>query len=356
MSRSPRARTDDDAPPTDWLAELPPELHLRILEGVDDFSDCAAFSLASPRLGLLALRSGLARFKDPLFAVAMRLLLAQRVVAPRRSRRFTAPLPESILRRYAADRRASADHFPWLARVSPALRLSSEVTGAGASRAEYWRLRRGEESGAVLRACLWQSGIVQHYEGERGAERMVRAEFADGEVQLYEGERGAERMVRTESANGIVHYYEGEKGAERGVRTEFPCGKVQYYEGERGAERKVRREFANGKVLYYEGESGAERLVRATRADVGDGHVQYYEGERGAERKVRAVFTNGKVQHYEGDKGAERMVQAGASEDKAAAEKRCKAMRVAELRSECGRLGLATTGVKAALVARLLAA
>ena len=46
----------------------------------------------------------------------------------------------------------------------------------------------------------------------------------------------------------------------------------------------------------------------------------------------------------------------GASEDKAAAEKRYKAVRVAELRSECGRLGLATTGVKAALVARLLAA
>ena len=39
------------------LLELPPELHLRILEGVDDFSDCAAFSLASPRLGLLALRA-----------------------------------------------------------------------------------------------------------------------------------------------------------------------------------------------------------------------------------------------------------------------------------------------------------
>ncbi|EOD27443.1 hypothetical protein EMIHUDRAFT_235778 [Emiliania huxleyi CCMP1516] len=64
--------------PTDWLGELPPELHLRILEGVDDFSDCAAFSIASPRLGLLALRSGLARFKDPLFAVAMRLLLRAR--------------------------------------------------------------------------------------------------------------------------------------------------------------------------------------------------------------------------------------------------------------------------------------
>ena len=77
-ARAAAAPPDDDSLPTDWLGELPPELHLRILEGVDDFSDCAAFSLASPRLGLLALRSGLARFKDPLFAVAMRLLLSQR--------------------------------------------------------------------------------------------------------------------------------------------------------------------------------------------------------------------------------------------------------------------------------------
>ena len=178
MSRSPRARTEDDAPPTDWLAELPPELHLHILEGVDDFSDCAAFSLASPRLGLLALRSGLARFKDPLFAVAMRLLLVERFVASLGSSIMDTTLSEDTLRRYAADRRASADHFPWLARVSPALRLSSEVTGAGASRAEYWRLRRGE-NGANLRRRLLQSGQVLHYKGGKGAERKVRMETAN---------------------------------------------------------------------------------------------------------------------------------------------------------------------------------
>ena len=100
------------------MEQTPHELHLRILEGVDDFSDCAAFSLASPRLGLLALRSGLARFEDPLFAVAMRLLLIQRFAGG-----FgVVTLSEDTLRR-CADRRASADHFPWLARVSPALRL-----------------------------------------------------------------------------------------------------------------------------------------------------------------------------------------------------------------------------------------
>ena len=117
------------------------------------------------------------------------------------------------------------------------------------------------------------------------------------------------------------------------MRVEFPNGTVQYFEGERGAERMVRAEFANGSVQYYEGEQGAERNVRT---ELPDGSVAYYEGEKRAERCVCVV--------------------PGASEDKAAAEKRYKAMRVAELRSECERLGLATTGVKAALVARLLAA
>ena len=37
--------------------------------------------------------------------------------------------------------------------------------------------------------------------GEKGVERLVRAEAADGRKSFYEsGERGAERMVRTETA------------------------------------------------------------------------------------------------------------------------------------------------------------
>ena len=275
MSRSPRARTDDDAPPTDWLAELPPELHLRILEGVDDFSDCAAFSLASPRLGRLALHSDLPRFKDPLFAVAMRLQLAQRVAAPRRSPRLAAsapaaippsPLTESVLRKYAAARRASADHFPWLARVSPALCLSTELDGPGDNRIDIWRLKRGEESGAKLRLRSLRSGQVLHYEGEQGAERLVREEFADGNVLHFEGEQGAERKVRVVLADGNVVHYEGEQGAERMVRTETPAGSVWYYEGESGVERLVRMALADGGVGHCEGEKGAEQVVRVDAA------------------------------------------------------------------------------------------
>ncbi|EOD24904.1 hypothetical protein EMIHUDRAFT_115761 [Emiliania huxleyi CCMP1516] len=308
MVPPPPARTDDDDdPPTDWLGDLPPELHLRILEGVDDFSDCAAFSLASPRLGL-ALRSGLARFKDPLFAVAMRLLLIERLIAGSfvGSSIIRPTLCEASLRAYAADRRATADHFPWLARVSPALCLSA-VEGADEQRAETWALRRGEERGADLRVRILRSGLVQHFEGERDAERMVRTEFADGVVHYYEGEKGAERGVRTEFPCGKVQYYEGERGAERMVRAEFADGEVQHFEGEQDAERVVRREFADGTVQYFEGEQGAERVVRREFAD---GTVQHFEGERGAERAVRAVRADGAVQHFEGEQGAERTVRA----------------------------------------------
>ena len=274
MSLSPcAARTEEDAPPTDWLAELPHELHLRILEGVDDFSDCAAFSLASPRLGLFALRSGQARFEDPLFAVAMRLQIAQHCVGSVGT--VSVTLSEDTLRRYAADRRASAEHFPWLARVSPALRLSSEVEGAGENRADVWRLRRGE-NGTMLRLRFLKGGQMQHFEGERGAERKVRSVFADGNVKYFEGERGEERLVRTVFADGTVQHSEGEKGAERKVRTEYPNGSVRHYEGGNGAERKVREVYAIGQVKYYEGDKGAERLVRTVRAD---GQAQYCEGQ-----------------------------------------------------------------------------
>ena len=256
-----RARTADDAPPTDWLAELPHELLLRVLESVDDFSDCAAFSLATPRLGLLAHRRGLARFVDLRFAIAMNLLI-QRCAAAGTFGTVSVTLSEVTLRKYAGDCRASADHFPWLASVSPALCLSSELEGAGELRREDWRLRRGEEVGAKLRMRFLQGrGTVVHYEGERGAERRVR-QCVDGMVFHYEGEPGVEQMVRTEFADGEVQYYEGERGAERRVRTECPSGNVLHHEGEPGAERLVRTECVDGMVLHYEGEPGAERAVR----------------------------------------------------------------------------------------------
>jgi hypothetical protein len=79
--------------------------------------------------------------------------------------------------------------------------------------------------------------------------------------------------IQAECANGnVILYYEGEQGAERVVRL-CADGSVIYFEGERSAERRVRAEFADGNVHYFEGEKGAERCVRAVRAD---GTVLYY--------------------------------------------------------------------------------
>ena len=49
---------------------------------------------------------------------------------------------------------------------------------------------------ALLPRC---SEDLELFEGERGAERVVRAEFPSGMAWLFEGEKGAEeRMVREE--------------------------------------------------------------------------------------------------------------------------------------------------------------
>ena len=45
----------------------------------------------------------------------------------------------------------------------------------------------------------------------------------------YEGEKGAERLVRVVRSDGMVHHYEGEKGTERLVRVVRPDGCVQLF-------------------------------------------------------------------------------------------------------------------------------
>ena len=59
-------------------------------------------------------------------------------------------------------------------------------------------------------------GSVGHYEGERGAMRMVRVERPGGMMEHFEGEMDAERLVRCEHSGSVgVDYYEGERGAVR---------------------------------------------------------------------------------------------------------------------------------------------
>ena len=99
---------------------------------------------------------------------------------------------------------------------------------------EQWYLVQWPDrtDGALLRASTRQRSRP----GERGVCR-----YSVTGVCHYEGEEGAERLVRNETmATRARLHYTGEKGAERLVCCELPCGVVGHYEGEKGAERLVR--------------------------------------------------------------------------------------------------------------------
>jgi hypothetical protein len=250
----------------DRLTLLSQELLICVLKYLEDYSDCARLSLASPRLGLTALHNGLQlpRFQHPLFAVAIRLVtmetggregmrpstLAQRAEA--RAQPMPTPggahlrFAEAWLRKYVTDATASPDDFKWIKASSPELHIAQTTLLCF----QQWHLVRGGVPDAKVR-MEHANGTLLYFEGEQGAERRIRVGGA-GTAMYYEGEQGAERMIRTESSNGtVVMYYEGEQDAERLVRAEFANGLVQYFEGEQDAERRIRTEFAHGTVQYF---------------------------------------------------------------------------------------------------------
>ena len=284
------------------LRELPLELQLHVASELGERTDRAAFCLALPPLGCAALR-GLAEYReDILMSVALRL---PRLVPAAKH----TLLDERLLRFYVADRRATHDGCLWLNAAFAAVGVDLQVQVAGDGERE-WRLMAGPELSAMLRRVR-PSGVVIHFEGEKGAERMVRMVDLMGFVIQYvihfEGERGTERKVRAVDPSGVVIHYEGEQGAERKVRAvDNPSGVAIHYEGEQGAERTVRAVQPSGVVMHYEGEKGAERVVRMVHSS---GVMMHYEGEPGAERAVHAVDPSGAVTHYEGEQGAERKVR-----------------------------------------------
>ena len=168
------------------LHQLPAELQLRIAElAPDNHRDRAALCLAIPTLGLAALRV-LPAYRHILVSVGLRLFSAG-----------AALFDDSLLRRYAARADATAEGASWLsaaaANAGSALGLRRQSPeGDGAMR---WLLVQGGRDGAVLKES-WPGGVVRHYEGERGAERIVRVDWPDGDVEHYEGEKGAEQLVR----------------------------------------------------------------------------------------------------------------------------------------------------------------
>ena len=279
------------------LSNMPVELHMLVFEHVKDWRDRAKLCVAMPRSGLVAIDTVTA-YKDPLLSVGMALM----------RQRASELIDEDLLRRYAADKYATAEGCKWLADVAAedglGLRIAVEVTG-GTGGTTIWRLATGvQATGATLRIGV--DGCWVHSAGIAGAERMVRVVNPNGDIMHFEGEKGAEHTVRTELPNGNIIHYEGMKGAEHTVRIEEPGGKRIYYEGEKGAEHTVRTELPNGNIMHYEGMKGAEHMVRIEGPD---GKRSYYEGEKGDERLVRLEGLDGKRVFFEGESGDEHIVR-----------------------------------------------
>jgi hypothetical protein len=161
------------------------------------------------------------------------------------------------------------------------------------------------EEGQMQRG-VWSDGN-NHFEGEVGAERLVRTEAKDGTVHHFTGERGVEHLVRIVYRDGRTEYFEGERFREYKVRVELKTGVVAHYTGGLGAETLVRVVFPDGTILYYKGEKGEEVKDRAVLP--GGNATQYYGGEQDAERVVRTEHADGLVEYFEGEKDEERLVR-----------------------------------------------
>ena len=175
--------------PWAWLVD---ELKLEVAASVESPLDRAALSLAIPTLGIIA-RNNLQSYRGILMRLAFHVTLGN-------------PVDKALLRRYASQREATWAGCDWLNSVTLAKGLATgyHQVQDPASGEYKWHLLDGDGREGALLLCRLSSGTVLHYEGDIGAERMVRAEHPDGPVQHFEGERGAERMVRVQYPDGRV--------------------------------------------------------------------------------------------------------------------------------------------------------
>ena len=200
-----------------WL-ELPRELLIQVLQWLFDYSDCARFCLASPRVGLEALRhESLLTFKHPLFAVALRMETAKMEYGPM----FNVSITEKLLRKYAADNKATSDTFAWIKRLSPQLYLEEreERLSTLTSTASWFLVDafarnpvNGNPSMTLVRRRT--SDTVTHYEGEANVEEIVRIVDFNGNSILFD--QGSRRLVCLMTSDKVT-YHEDVAGVKRVV-------------------------------------------------------------------------------------------------------------------------------------------
>jgi hypothetical protein len=173
--------------------------------------DRAAIALAVPDVGLVACRTIDSYKSDKLLPLAFHLTMG-------------GVLDETLMRHYATRADATWAGCKWLTEVAVERRAkvwfikNEPPRGArGPRNVAYfiYSMCSPRICGAALVRVACTDGKVQHFEGEKGAERLVREVLPDGCVKHYEGEKGAERLVREVLPDGCVKHYEGEKDAER---------------------------------------------------------------------------------------------------------------------------------------------
>ena len=140
------------------------------------------------------------------------------------------------------------------------------------------------------------NGVVQHYEGEKGTERLVRQlerlapPVPSGDVLHYEGEKGVrvERLVRREQPSGVVlqtaRAIEGRGATGAHGATQRRCVLLRRREG-RGANGAPRARVGRGGALRGREGRGATGARRSTLW-----HLDFH-GERGRERP-NVTFVN----------------------------------------------------------------
>ena len=223
---------------------LPEEVLFHLLCYLEDFYDCVRLSLASPRIGLSAIRNKLPCFTHPLFAMAMGLEMIKHFAQCRGFRALNVGFGQELLRKYAMDARMSTDTFPWIRKHSPSCYLTfSEV-----SRWQYVRLRLYSKEHTVRISCA-QMGVDRFYEGEKGKEHLVQIRHF-GIKRYYTGKKGQEHLVRIDFRNRINFYFEGKRNMERVAEVHLSNGNIKQFEGEGGKETIVKGITTKGCIVY----------------------------------------------------------------------------------------------------------
>ena len=178
----------------DLFNALPLELQLHIADAVGERCDRAALALASPRL--LAACHELPSCQGLEMSLAFHYVLG-------------GAIDEQLLRGYASRSEATPEGCEWLAGVDAAAGvLVVELVCS----AQQWRLRSGATR-ALLRIEGPSRAVSHFYEGKYGKEYAVRSVEPDGSVWHFEGKQGMERRVRFVPADGGVWHYTGKKRA-----------------------------------------------------------------------------------------------------------------------------------------------